>query len=116
MQKPPQPKLNCKGKRMLRHLMYAAFAVMLGVAIMILPLMIFSHHVDFTKTGEPFGEAEKAFTTSDEERTESSIAIAQRYEILISRIVTFLPNALFIVVTGLVIATAVLLLAKRRLL
>jgi len=102
---------------MLKHIMYAAFAVMLGVAIMLLPLMMFSQHIDFTNSSQPqLGKAEKNFTTSDEKRTAESVNVAQRYEILTSRIVSLLPHALFIVATGLVVATVVLLLAKRRLL
>lgn len=110
---------------MFRHFIYAAFAVMLGVAIMILPLMMFSYHVDFTRSGQPqLGEAEKASTISKEERTAENITskekfgipVFQRYERLTSRFISSFPYAVFIVATGLAVAITVFLLAKRRLL
>jgi len=110
---------------MLRHIMYAAFAVLLGIAVMILPLMTYSRHVEFMNSGQPqLGEAENAFASSDEERTAGnitskgnfSITAAQGYERLTSKVISSLPYAMLIVAMGLAAATAVLLLAKRRLL
>ena len=110
---------------MLRHIIYAVFAIMLGVAIMLLPLMMLSHHFVFTKTSQTqLGEAEKSPVASDEERTAGSMVskesfgtiTIQRNEGLASIAVSSLLYALFIVATGLAAATAVLLLAKRVLL
>ena len=110
---------------MLRHLVYAAFAVILGVVIMILPLMMFSYQDYFTRSGQPqLGEAEKASTAFKEEgRAENvtskeniSISVFQRSERLTSRFVSSFPYAMVIVVTGLAVAMAVFILAKRRLL
>ena len=104
-----------------RHIIYAAFAMMLGVAIMLLPLMV-SYQNGFITRGWPQrGEVEKAFTPS-EEKTEGNIVskknlnytAVQEYGRLSMRFASSLPHAVFIVAMGLVAATIVLLLAKRR--
>jgi len=102
---------------MLKYVMCVAFAVILGIAVMILPLMMFSHHVVLTKTGKlQISEAEKASTASQGERTASSITNVKGYEGLTSIVSSSLLNVIFIVATGLAAATAISLLAKRRLL
>ena len=107
---------------MLRHLIYAAFAVMLGVAMMILPLMMFNYHVDFTRSSQPqLGETEKTLI-SKEKRTSDNVtsketfdvSVLQRPDRLSSRFVSSFPYAMFIVATGLAVAITVFLLAKRR--
>jgi len=93
---------------MLKHVIYVAFAVILGVAMMIFPL-ITSLHIDFIRSSQQqLGEAE---------RTKEKISISgfQSNERLTSKFVASLPHAMFIVASGLTVATAVLILAKRRL-
>jgi len=102
---------------MLKYVLYVAFAVILGIAVMILPLMMFGYHVDFTKTSElHLGEAEKASTAPEGERTAGSITVVKRYEGLTSIVFSSLLNVIFIVAMGLAVATVISLLAKRRLL
>jgi len=106
---------------MLKHIINVALAVMLGIAVMLLPLMMMGYHIGFTDTGQPWhGEAKKAFTSSTEERmagniTREEISAAHGYEWLSSRFISSLPHAMFIVSIGLAAAIVILILAKRRL-
>jgi len=105
---------------MLKHIMNVALAVMLGVAVMLLPLMTLGYQIGFTDSRPWHGEAEKAFTSSSEERmagniTREEISTAHGYEDLSMRFASSLPYATFIVSIGLAAAMVVLILAKRRL-
>ena len=106
---------------MLKYIIYAALAVMLGVAVMLLPLTMLNYQIGLTDSGQPQRDgAKEVFTSSSEEKTAGSIiskktAIVQGYEGLTSRLASSLPYATFIVATGLAAAVAVLVLAKRRL-
>jgi len=109
---------------MLRHVMYIMFAVMLGVAVMLLPLMMRGYQDGFTKYSQPqYDEATKTFTSSSEERVTDNAAskegfdytTVQGYKGLLTRFISSLPYAMFIVVAGLTVAITIMILARRRL-
>ena len=105
---------------MLKHIMYAAIAVILGVAVMLIPLMM-SREISFTNISQTRGgEAEKTLTSSSIERmkdniTSKEISSLQGHEGFSSRFASALPHVTFIVAMGLVAAAAVFVLAKWRL-
>jgi len=104
---------------MLKHIVYAALAVMLGLAVMLLPLMI-RYQNGFADNSQPqHGEAKETFTISGEKKmmgnvTSKETSTLRGYERLSSRFASSLPYATFIIATGLVVAVTVFVLAKRR--
>jgi len=107
---------------MLRYLLYAALAVMLGIAIMLLPIFMFGYSMENKQL--LISKTEKISTTSTEEGKAGNITSEKNIKIssfeqdrgLTSNLISSFPYAALIAIIGLVSAIAISLLAKRILL
>ena len=105
-----------------RHLLYVAFAVMLGMTIMFLPIFI----IDYPMGNEQFStsKTKKISTTSTEERKADNITFGENFKVssfeqnrgLASNLISSFPHATLIAIIGLVLAISISILAKRILL
>ncbi len=106
---------------MIKHIVYVALAVMLGIGMMVLPMLIMQDHHPVKPTGEmrKFSEPvkslqEKKSMPKQELKSESEISAGRRAETITSRLINSIPKAATITIIGLASATIIFLITKRK--
>lgn len=104
---------------MLRYVIYVGFAVILGVAVMMLPLVMIGYRNSLVSNVQPQrNEAENTFTSP--EATVSKRGFSNEtvggYERAAANMIASIPHAMLIFLLGVTVASAVFLLAKQKLL
>jgi len=112
-----------KENLMIKHIVYVALAVMLGIGMMVLPMLIMQDHHPVKPTGEmrKFSEPVKSLQEKKEKsmpkpelKSESEISAGRRAETITSRLINSIPKAATIAIIGLASATIIFLITKRK--
>lgn len=108
---------------MIKHIVYVALAVMLGIGMMVLPMLIMQDHHPVKPTGEmrKFSEPAKSLQEKKEKsmpkpelKSESETSAGRRAETITSRLINSIPKAATIAIIGLASATIIFLITKRK--
>jgi len=108
---------------MIKHIVYVALAVILGIGMMALPMLIMQDHHPAKPTGEmrKFGKSVKSLQEEKEKsmpkpelKVESESSAARRAETITSRLINSIPKAVAIAIIGLASATIIFLITKRK--
>ena len=108
---------------MIKHIVYVALAVMLGIGMMVLPMLVMQDHHPVKPTGEmrKFSEPVKSLQEKKEKsmpkpelKSESEISAGRRAETITSRLINSIPKAATITIIGLASATIIFLITKRK--
>jgi len=112
-----------KENLMIKHIVYVALAVMLGIGMMVLPMLVMQDHHPVKPTGEmrKFSEPVKSLQEKKEKsmpkpelKSESEISAGRRAETITSRLINSIPKAATIAIIGLASATIIFLITKRK--
>ena len=108
---------------MIKHIVYVALAVMLGIGMMTLPMLVMQDHHPVKPTGEirkfhkPMkGLQEKKETSipKPELKSELENSAARKAETITTRLINSIPKAAAITIIGLASATIIFLITKRK--
>ena len=108
---------------MIKHIVYVALAVILGIGMITLPMLLMQDHHSIKPAGEmrKISEPMKGLE-EDKEMTmpkavlkgKSEISAEQRAETITSRLNNSIPKAAAITIIGLLSATIIFLITKRK--
>jgi len=108
---------------MIKHIVYVALAVMLGIGMMTLPMLVMQDHHPVKPVGEmrKIKEPMKGLQESKEMimpkavlKGKSEISAERRAETITSRLINSIPKAATITIIGLISATIIFLITKRK--
>ena len=108
---------------MIKHIVYVALAVILGIGMITLPMLLMQDHHSIKPAGEmrKISEPMKGLE-EDKEMTmpkavlkgKSEISAERRAETITSRLINSIPKAATITIIGLASATIIFLITKRK--
>ena len=108
---------------MIKHIVYVALAVMLGIGMMVLPMLLMQDHHPVKPAGEmrKISEPMKGLEEGKEMtmpkavlKGKSEISAERRAETITSRLINSIPKAATIAIIGLASATIIFLITKRK--
>ena len=108
---------------MIKHLVYVALAVILGIGMMTMPMLVMQDHHPIKPTGEMrkisepmkgLEESKKMTMPKAVLKGKSEISAEKRAETITSRLINSIPKAAAITIIGLISATIIFLITKRK--